>query len=108
MAQQINLYNPIFLRKKKHFSASTMLQALGLLLGGVLIFYAYAYNESRTLTPVSEDAQRQLQSQSEQVTRLTREFSPEGQSKLLDEEVARAVARLKQREEILGVLRTGG
>ena len=28
MTQQINLYNPLFLKKEKHFSARTMAQAL--------------------------------------------------------------------------------
>ena len=108
MAQQINLYNPIFLQQKKHFSAVTMLQALGLLLFGILAFYGYALVESRTLTRVAADTHQQLQSQTEQVVRLTREFSPQGRSLLLEEEVARASVRLKQREELLATLRTGG
>lgn len=108
MSQQINLYNPIFLQKKKHFSAVTMLQTLGLLFAGILAFYGYALNESRTLARVADDTRKQLQSQSEQVGRLTQEFSPQGGSKLLGEEVARAAARLKQREDLLAVLRTGG
>jgi hypothetical protein len=108
MAQQINLFNPIFLQQKKHFSAVTMLQALGLLLAGILLFYGYAFNESRTLARVADDTRKQLQSQSEQLGKLTREFSPQGQSKLLEEEVARMSARLKQREELLAMLRTGG
>jgi hypothetical protein len=108
MAQQINLYNPIFLQKKKHFSAVTMLQTLGLLLSGILLFYGYALYESRTLARAAAETQRQVQVQGEQLAQLTREFSPEGQSKLLDEELARATARLKQREDLLAVLRTGG
>lgn len=108
MAQQINLYNPIFLQRKKHFSAATMLQALGLLLAGILAFYGYALQESRTLARVAADTRQQLQSQTAQIGSLTKEFSPQGKSRLLDEEVARAAARLKQREELLAVLRTGG
>ena len=108
MSQQINLYNPIFLQKKKYFSAVTMLQALGLLFAGILAFYGYALSESRALGQVADDTRKQLQTQSEQVGRLTQEFSPQGRSKLLEEEVARATARLKQREGLLAVLRTGG
>jgi hypothetical protein len=108
MAQQINLYNPIFLQQKKHFSAVTMLQALGLLLGGILAFYGYALSESSKLTRVADDTRKQLQAQSEQIGKFTREFSPQGQSKQLDEELARTRARLKQREELLTMLRTGG
>ena len=108
MAQQINLFNPVFLKQKKHFSAVTMLQALGLLLGGILAFYGYALYESRALGQVAADANRQLKAQAEQAGRLTREFSPQGRSRMLEDEVARASARVKQREEMLAVLRTGG
>ena len=106
MAQQINLYNPIFLQQKKHFSAVTMLQALGLLLGGILAFYGYALHESRTLTRVADDTRKQLQAQTEQLGKFTREFSSQGQSKQLEEEVARARVRLQQREDLISMLRT--
>lgn len=108
MAQQINLFNPIFLQQKKHFSAVTMLQALGLLLLGILAFYGYAGYKTRLLTEVAGDTRKQLQAQSEQVGRLTKEFSPQGTSKLLEDEIGRATARLKQREDLLATLRTGG
>ena len=108
MAQQINLYNPIFLQQKKHFSAVTMLQSLGLLLAAIVAFYGYAAYESRTLTRLADDSRKQLQTQTEQIARLTKEFSPQGRTKQLEEEVARATTRLKQREELLATLRTGG
>lgn len=108
MAQQINLFNPVFLKQKKYFSAVTMLEALGLLIGGVLAFYAYTLNESRSLARVAADASRQLATQTEQVAALSREFSPQGRSRLLQEELARAGARLKEREDMLAMLQTGG
>jgi Tfp pilus assembly protein PilN len=107
MAQQINLFNPVFLQKKKHFSAVTMLQALGLLLAGIVAFYAYETLETRKLTRVAEDSRKQLQAQSEQVAKFTREFSPQGRSKALEDELARVAALLKQREDLLAMLRTG-
>jgi len=108
MAQQINLFNPIFLKQKKHFSAVTMLQALALLLGGILAFYGYTLRESQVLARLADETARQLKSQSEQVVRLTQEFSPQGRSKMLADELARQTVRLKQREDTLSVLRTGG
>lgn len=108
MAQQINLFNPVFLKQKKYFSAITMLQALGLLLAGILAFYGYTMRETRALTVLAADTGRQLKAQSEQVIRLTQEFSPLGQSKMLADEITRNTARLNQREELLNVLRTGG
>jgi len=108
MSQQINLFNPIFLKQKKHFSAITMLQALALLLGGILAFYGYTLRETQALTRVAEQTGQQLKAQSEQVARLTQEFSPQGRSKMLSDELARTTVRVKQREEMLSVLRTGG
>lgn len=108
MAQQINLFNPVFLKQKKYFSAVAMLQALGLLLGGVMAFYGYVLYESRSQARVATDAARQLAAQSAQVANLTREFSPQGRSRQLQDEIARTATRLRQREELLSVLRTGG
>lgn len=108
MAQQLNLFNPIFLKQKKYFSALTMLQALGLVVAGVVAFYGYAAYESRSQARIAADASRQLDSQTAQLTALTREYSPQGRSKLLQEELSRADARLRQREEMLALLQTGG
>ena len=108
MAQQINLFNPIFLQKKKHFSAVTMLQALGLLLAGVMAFYGYALLEARGLARVAADSSRQLAAQGVQLAAMTREFSPQGRSRMLEDEVARMSARLRQRQELLALMRTGG
>jgi len=108
MAQQINLFNPVFLKQKKLFSAVTMLQALGLLLAGIVAFYGYTVQETRALARVADEAGIQLKAQAAQLARLTQEFSPQGRSRLLEEELARAGTRLKQREEMLATLRTGG
>ena len=42
MSQQINLYNPLFTKKKKPFSVRTMAQALGLIALGLAGLYIYA------------------------------------------------------------------
>jgi Tfp pilus assembly protein PilN len=108
MAQQINLFNPVFLKQKKYFSAVTMLQSLGLVVAGVVAFYGYTVYESRAIARVAADASRQAIAQAAQVAALTREFSPQGRSRLLQEELGRVGARLKQREDMLSLLQTGG
>ena len=42
MTQQINLYQPIFRTQKKIFSATTIAQAAGLFVVGLLLIYGYA------------------------------------------------------------------
>ena len=45
MSQQINLFNPIFMKQRKYFSLLAMLQALGLIVAGALLFYGYAIDQ---------------------------------------------------------------
>ena len=40
--QQINLYQPMFRKQKKIFSAVTILQSLAVVLVGFVLFYVYA------------------------------------------------------------------
>ncbi|HEX2649835.1 MAG TPA: MSHA biogenesis protein MshI [Burkholderiales bacterium] len=104
MAQQINLFNPIFLKQKKYFSAVTMLQSLGLVLAGVLAFYGYTVYSTQAQSRIAANSAQQLASQSQQVAAL----ASQGRSRVLQDELAQAQARLRQREETLALLRTGG
>lgn len=108
MAQQINLFSPLFLRKRKHFSAVTMLQSLAVLLVGILAFYGYAVYQVQSLQRTAAETAATLKTQADLVANLSREFSLQGRSRLLDEETSRLTTRLKQGEELLTLLRTGG
>lgn len=108
MAQQINLYSPALLGEKKHFSAATMSQALALLLAAGLAFYVYVYYKTSAFERIAAESARQLKGQSEQLALLMKDFSPQGKSRLLEEEVARSSARLKQLEHLASALQTGG
>ena len=103
MSQQINLYNPLFLRKEKYFSARTMLQSLGLIALGLLALYAYALVQTRDLERVAGEYSQQLGTQREQFVRL----SGQGSSKLLEAEVARLQTALAARRGMLDALQGG-
>jgi hypothetical protein len=107
VSQQINLFNPVFLRKKKYFSSKTMGQALGILAIGVLGFYGYAVVQSGRIASLAADVERQLGAEREQLGKLVKETGAGGPSKLLEEEIARVEARLKSGRELLSTLRTG-
>lgn len=106
MAQQINLYNPIFLKQKRYFSAATMAQALGLVAAGTLAVYGYAVNQARTLTRLAADTDRQVVQQREQLLKLGAEMSPQGRS-LAQDEIDRATAQVAQRRALLETMRGG-
>lgn len=102
MTQQINLYNPIFLKQEKYFSARTMAQALALLLLGLVALYGYAF-----LQTVSAQYAAETSAQLEQYVLLSAKLSPQAQSKALEAEVARLEAEMKARQETLAALGSG-
>jgi hypothetical protein len=107
VSQQINLFNPIFLRQKRHFSALAMVQALVLVLLGALAMYAYQARQNRVLAEVLAQTEKDLSTRREQLARFGKEFSALGASKVLVEELAAAEARLAGRRALLADLKTG-
>jgi hypothetical protein len=103
MSQQINLYNPLFLRKEKYFSVRTMLQSLGLIALGLLALYAYALVQTRELDRAAGEYSQQLGAQREQFVRL----SGQGSSKLLQAEVTRLETARAARRGMLDALQGG-
>jgi len=103
MSQQINLYNPLFLRKQKYFSARTMLQSLGLIAGGLLVFYVYALFQTRGLEQLAKNYASQLSDQRAQFVAL----SGQGRGKLLAAEVARLEGDLRGRRATLEIVKGG-
>jgi hypothetical protein len=106
MSQQINLFNPIFLEKKKHFSARAMLQSLALVLGGLLLLQVFALYQSRSVERLLADASRDAAQRRDQLVTLTKQFSSQGASKTLEQDLPRAEAQLRKRAELLAELRT--
>lgn len=107
MSQQINLFNPVFLAKKKYFSALTIVQALALIAVGSLGFAAYTTYKVSALAAAAAQGEQQLVALRSQVGNLAKEFGPQGSGGALADELARSEARLKARREILTTLRTG-
>jgi hypothetical protein len=107
MSQQINLFNPIFLRQKKYFSAVTMVQALAAVVVGVIAMYVFQAAQTKSLERLLAETERQTSERREQLVRFSKEFSAQGRSKLLEDEVARLETRLKSRQELLGDLTLG-
>jgi len=107
MSQQINLYNPIFLKQEKHFSARTIVQALGLIVVGLAAFYAYALVQTRAAERAEREQRQQVAAQRDQFMKLGPKFSPEGRSKALEAEVARLEGEVKARQSVLAALSTG-
>jgi hypothetical protein len=103
MSQQINLFNPLFLRKEKYFSARAMAQALGLIAIGIVALYAFALFQTRGLARTAADYARQVNAQREQLVQI----AGKGRSKLLEAEVARLEGEVKSRRALVETLHGG-
>jgi Tfp pilus assembly protein PilN len=107
VSQQINLFSPIFLTQKKHFSALTMAQALGLIVLGSLAFFAYAYWQTTAITRQVADTTRRLALERARLERVAANYAPRGKSQLLQQEIARLETQMGARTQVLEVLKGG-
>ncbi len=105
MSQQINLFNPIFLKQERYFSAKTMVESLTLILVAMCAFYVYAHGEVRSFEYVAEDAAHQLADARDRFFKLGGELSPQRRSKLLEAQVARTESELRGKQALLESLR---
>lgn len=107
MSQQINLYNPLFLKKEKHFSAHTMLQALGIVALGIAMVAIYAFFQTRSTEKLAEQYRHQLKANREQLAKLGGQIASQAGSKAIDAEIGRLEAEVQVRQATLDALSTG-
>ncbi|MCP1728098.1 hypothetical protein J2T60_002098 [Natronospira proteinivora] len=107
MNQNINLYQPIFRRQRKVFSAETMLMMLGLLILGLALMtvwsqWRYAQMAERVDHLQNQETEALARLSSLEETLPPREESPALRRAVQDSEAERAV-----KEQALNVLRNG-
>jgi len=107
VSQQINLYNPIFRKQKKYFSSLAMVQALGGILLGMLVFYAYAHYQVGKMGASAMETAKLLQTEQSRLTKVAAEFAPGKDTKLLEGQVTQMESQLAARLKVLAVLQGG-
>lgn len=107
MSQQINLFNPVFLKQKKYFSVVTMGQALGLIVLGSAVFYAYALYQVDMLSRQTEEMNKRYVGEQARLTNFTREFSPQLSSQALADELKQVEAEAAAQDSWLNLLKSG-
>ena len=107
MSQQINLFNPIFMKQRKYFSLPTMLQALALIVLGSLIFYAYAWYQVGQLDKQYAENTRRFESEQARLASLVAEFSPQQSNQLLQNEVRQLEKDLADQTQLVDTLKSG-
>jgi hypothetical protein len=107
MSQQINLFNPIFMKQRKYFSLLAMLQALGMIIAGSLIFYGYAIYQVDQLKLQSEENTKRYNSEQLRQARFVAEFSPLQSNQILQNEVQQLERQTAEQNEIIEMLKSG-
>jgi hypothetical protein len=107
VSQQINLFNPIFLKQKKYFSAITMAQALGLLLLGSLLLTGFTSYQVSNRVKEAAATSAQLALAQGQLARVTADYAPRAKSKLLDDDIQKNETEVKSLQQVFDILKTG-
>lgn len=107
MSQQINLFNPVFMKQRKYFSAVAMLQGLFLVLAGAALFYVYASYQIKSLKSQLDLTAKQYASGQAKLKRYKEEFSPEESRRLLDEDLKITENKLAAQLEMINSLKHG-
>lgn len=107
MSQQINLFNPIFMKQRKYFSLLAMLQALGMIIAGSLIFYGYAIYQVDQLNRQSQENTKRYNAEQMRLASYVAEFSPQQSNQLLQDEVQRLEKQTAEQNEIIETLKSG-
>jgi uncharacterized coiled-coil protein SlyX len=107
MSQQINLFNPVFLKQKKYFSVVAMGQALVLIVLGALLFYGYALYQVRQLSAQVAEMSKRHAAEQARLTAYANEFSPQRSTQMLQDELARLEAQAAAQDKLLTTLKSG-
>ena len=107
MSQQINLFNPIFLKQKKYFSAVTMAQGLGMIMLGCAALVAYSEAQLSKRTKDAAVTAAQLLNTRSQLITVSTQFAPHQGDPALDMEIKSMEASIDSAKQVFDTLRGG-
>lgn len=107
MSQQINLFNPVFMKRRKHFSLLAMAQAWGMIVAGSLGFYGYAAYQVGQLGKQVQESTARYNAEQARLVRFSTEFSPQQAGQLLQHEVQRLETQVAEQDALVETLKSG-
>ncbi|NRR31873.1 hypothetical protein HSX11_16990 [Oxalobacteraceae bacterium] len=107
MSQQINLFNPIFLKQKKVFGAVPLLQALAVILLGVVALGWFTSQRVAQLDARVAAGKLLVAEREARLLRTNAQFAPRKPDPALAAELAQAEAQLAALDHVEAMLRAG-
>lgn len=107
MTQQVNLYQPIFRKEQKKFSARAMLESIALMIVGVALMFGFTVWQIHSLRGEAERAEQQRLLLSKRVAEATLQLTAKGGARSLDAEIAALERELGARQRLQGLMEAG-
>lgn len=107
MIQQINLYQPIFRKEEKKFSAVAMLQAAALVAVGVVVLYAFMWWQTGALKNELKSAEQSYATASKRLADAAEKFGQRKGPSSLDSEISRLESEIVARQRMQEILQRG-
>ncbi|KAF3998991.1 PilN domain-containing protein [Glaciimonas immobilis] len=107
MSQQINLFNPLFLKQKKYFSAVAMVQALGLILLGALCISTFSDYEFSSIRNDEVTSTAQVNVVQAELTKVSAQYVPNQKDQLLADRITKANLEIKFLQQASETLNRG-
>jgi len=108
VSQQVNLYQPIFRKEEKKFSTVAMLQAMALVVVGVVAIYAYTWFQIGALKNELKRAEQQHATATKRLADATEKFGNRPtEHSTLDSEIARMENEIVSKQRIQEILQRG-
>ena len=108
MSQQINLFNPLFLKQKKIFSATTMAQALGVILLACIVVALSVSWRVKTQEKQAADSAAQLAKLKAALDNAGLRYAPHAADATLDGKIDKAQSDVQSLESVQAALNGGG
>ena len=107
MIQQVNLFQPIFRKQKKVFSAIAMLQVGLFVLLFFLLMGGYSLHQLRKMEAQEATAMQNLENLKKHLASLQTQTRDNATAKLLEEEISRMNREVSEKQQVAELLKQG-
>lgn len=104
--QQVNLYQPVFRKQKRKFSATAMLQAAGIAVLGIGLLYGYTWWQVRQQRSELAQTDMQIAGLTKRLDEISRQFGQRLQSKDLQAQIQSLQKQVTEKEHLRQVLQS--
>jgi hypothetical protein len=107
MSQQINLFNPAFLKQRRIFSLLTMVQGMGLILIFAVLVYAFALYQVSGLNELSVQSAERVKLEQDRLLEYSAAYSPGQVNQQLKDELQQWGKKVEESDLLVERLRSG-